>query len=104
MSLTVAEYELLRASSSPILAEGHELCRVRAARELSHELRDEALALRQQAHLQVERARRNVDPTARRLELVCGSCGYGICVERPPKRCSMCAAWDWRHAKHSADQ
>lgn len=62
VSLTVAEYELLRDSRSPILAEGHEPCRVRAAREAAHELRGEAMALREQARHQVERARRNLNP------------------------------------------
>jgi rubrerythrin len=98
--LTVAEYEVLRASSRPILADGHEPCRVRVAREASRELQDESRALREQARLQAQRTRRNLDPTARRLQLVCGSCGYGISVERPPDRCPMCSAWDWRRAKH----
>jgi rubrerythrin len=90
---------LLRASGSPILAEGHEQSRLRVTREVSRELREESIALRGQARLQAERARRNLDPTVRRLELVCGGCGYGVSVERPPDRCPMCSAWDWRPAK-----
>jgi rubrerythrin len=101
VALSLAEYELLRATHSPILAEGHALCRIRAAREVSSELREESLALRQQAQVQAERARRNLDPAARRLELVCGSCGYGVTVERPPDRCPMCSARDWQLKRHS---
>jgi predicted Zn-ribbon and HTH transcriptional regulator len=103
--LTVAEYELLRAGGSPILAEGHEQSRLRAAREASRELSSEAVALRQQARLQAERARRNVDTAARRLELVCNTCGYGVRVERLPDRCPMCSASNWRPSRRppSAD-
>lgn len=57
-------------------------------REVARELRDESIALREQARLQAERARRNV-PAARRLDLICGSCGYGVSVIRPPDRCPM---------------
>jgi rubrerythrin len=102
VSLTVAEYELLRASGSPILAQGHEQSRLRVARDVARELRDESAALRAQARLQADRARRNLDPAARRLELVCGGCGYGVSVERPPDRCPMCSTWDWRPAKQTA--
>ena len=101
VSLSIAEYELLRANSSPIIAAGHEQSRIRVAREVSRELREESTALREQAHLQAERARRNVDPDARRLDLVCDSCGYSISVVRPPDRCPMCSAWAWRRGKHS---
>jgi rubrerythrin len=71
----------------------------KTAREVSRDLREESLALREQARLKAERARRNVDPAARRLELVCGSCGYGVSVARPPERCPMCSGWDWRRAR-----
>ena len=59
VSLTVAGYELLRAGGSPILAPGHERSRFRAAREVARAIREESVALRQQARLQAERARRN---------------------------------------------
>jgi rubrerythrin len=101
VSLTVAEYELLRATRSPILAEGHGQSRIRAARDVSRELREESRALREQALLQAERARRNLDVSSRRLELVCG-CGYGISVQCPPERCPMCSACDWQPAKPAA--
>jgi rubrerythrin len=96
VSLTVDEYELLRASRSPILAEGHEPSRIRVAREVSRGLRDDAAALREQAHLQAERARRNLAIAPRWLDRVCGSCGYGISVKRLPDRCPMCSASNWR--------
>jgi rubrerythrin len=35
------------------------------------------------------------EPVQRRA-LVCGGCGYGIAVVRPPLRCPMCGAFDWR--------
>jgi rubrerythrin len=96
VSLTVAEYELLRAGGSPILAEGHEPCRARVAREVSSELRRESEALREQARLQARRARRNLMNLTRPLDRVCAGCGYGISVERLPERCPMCSASDWR--------
>jgi rubrerythrin len=96
VSLTVAEYELLRSSRSPILAEGHEHSRIRAAREVARELREESSALREQARLQAERARRNHDTANRLLQLTCRSCGYGVSVACPPERCPMCSARDWR--------
>lgn len=99
VSLTVAGYEQLRRSRSPILADGHEQCRIQLTRELPAELREEAAALREQARLQAERAHRNLGSAARRLELVCGSCGYGVRVERPPERCPMCCAYAWQHAR-----
>jgi rubrerythrin len=94
--LTVAKYELLRASRSPILAEGHEPSRIRTARDVSRELREESSALREQAHVQTERARRNLAVAPRWLDRVCGSCGYGISVARLPDHCPMCSASNWR--------
>jgi hypothetical protein len=31
-----------------------------------------------------------------RLELVCGSCGYGVVVNAPPEQCPMCRAASWQ--------
>jgi hypothetical protein len=59
VTVTLAEYEVLRAADHPVLAEGHEADRAAKAREHSEELRDEAEALKAQAELQQQRARRN---------------------------------------------
>jgi hypothetical protein len=59
VTLTLAEYEALRAAEQPVLVAGHEAQRPAKARERSHELRHESAALRAQAQLQQTRAKRN---------------------------------------------
>jgi len=65
VSLTLPEYELIRRSGTPILAEGHVPSRFRLARDRATELRNEAIALRRQARHQAERARRVRDADER---------------------------------------
>ena len=55
--LTVGDYDRLKASDEPVLADGHELSRVLRAHRKAESLRDEAKALGAQAEQQVRRAR-----------------------------------------------
>jgi hypothetical protein len=59
VSLTLAEYEALRAGEHPILAAGHEEDRVAVAHATAQELAEDAAALQAQAELQQKRAERN---------------------------------------------
>lgn len=59
VSLTLVQYEELRAGDRPILADGHEEHRPAKAREHAEELREGAEALKAQAELQQKRAERN---------------------------------------------
>lgn len=59
VSLTLAEYEALRAAGRPVLAARHEVARVAKAREKARELREDSSALQAQADLQQKRAGRN---------------------------------------------
>jgi hypothetical protein len=59
VSLTLAQYEALRAAEQPLLADGHDARRPAKAREHSEELRADSEALKAEALLQQQRARRN---------------------------------------------
>jgi hypothetical protein len=59
VTLTLARYEALRAADQPILADGHEPHRPAKARQHSELLRADSEALKAQAQLQQQRARRN---------------------------------------------
>jgi hypothetical protein len=62
VSLTLEEYEALRASGQPVVAGGHEVQRAAKARESSRALREDSAALHAQADLQQKRAKRNTRP------------------------------------------
>ena len=59
VSMTLVQYEELRAGERPVLADGHEEHRAAKAREHAEELREDAEALKAQAELQQRRAERN---------------------------------------------
>ena len=59
VSLTLAQYEALRTAEQPLLADGHDARRPAKAREHSEELRADSEALKAEALLQQQRARRN---------------------------------------------
>jgi hypothetical protein len=59
VSLTLVQYEELRAGGRPVLADGHAEHRAAKAREHALELREDAEALKAQAELQQTRAKRN---------------------------------------------
>jgi hypothetical protein len=59
---TLQAYDELRLLGLPLVAEGHEIPRARAARAAAVSLRDDALGLRNQAEHQVRRARRLFTP------------------------------------------
>jgi hypothetical protein len=59
VSLTLAQYEALRTAEQPLLADGHDARRPAKAREHSEELLADSEALKAQAHVQQERAKRN---------------------------------------------
>jgi hypothetical protein len=63
VSLTLAEYEAVRAADRPLLAAGHEACRAAKARERALELRADSAALQAQAEVQQKRAQRNTRRT-----------------------------------------
>jgi len=59
LSLKLSEYEALRAAEQPVLADGHETQRPARARRRAEELGHDAEALKGQAKLQQQRAKRN---------------------------------------------
>jgi hypothetical protein len=63
VSLTLVQYEALRAAERPILSDGHETQRPAKAREHAEELLADAAALKAQAELQQKRAERNTRRT-----------------------------------------
>jgi hypothetical protein len=63
VSLTLVQYETLRAAEQPVLADGHEARRPAKTREHAEELREDAEALKAQAELQQKRAKRNTRRT-----------------------------------------
>jgi hypothetical protein len=60
ITLTLAEYEALRAKGEPILAAGHTVGNAALARRKAQALAEEAKALRAQADIQKKRAARHV--------------------------------------------
>jgi hypothetical protein len=44
----------------------------------------------EQAKASAARGHRTVAPLARKLDLCCGLCGYGVVSRLPPTRCPMC--------------
>ena len=58
ISLSLAAYEELRRTDTPILAEGHALSRPQMARRRSQTLIEEATALNAEARQQLDRSRR----------------------------------------------
>jgi rubrerythrin len=94
--LTLDLYDSLRQSSEQVLATGHVFDRARAARARSAELRDEAQAVRNQAHQQTRRLERLGPVRHGYTERVCGECGYAIAVPNPPDACPMCRSTAWR--------
>jgi hypothetical protein len=98
--LTLVQYDAARRSNDPIVAPDHPVIRARAAREWARELREESLALRNQARHQVRRSHRLHIPHLPRFgpypERICAACGYGICVPDPPEDCPVCRSTLWR--------
>ena len=84
-------------SSDPVLLRQHA-----AALELPLFDKVDFERLREWVELQAADARtaggsRRVAPMARRLDLCCSECGYGIVCRTPPERCPMCggeAGWN----------
>jgi hypothetical protein len=102
VSLSLVEYEAVRANDAAVLAPGHRFLPGASERGRAVDLRNEARAVQAVSRLQIRRARHNVDVAEalvaeRRLDLVCGTCGYGaVTVNKPPERCPMCFASNWR--------
>lgn len=95
LTLAPSSYDDLRARHVPVLAAGHPVAAAALVRSISAQLREEATALRNQAEQQTRRAHRNRAAAARRIDLVCQTCGYDIWVDDPPPRCPVCRADDW---------
>jgi hypothetical protein len=61
VTLPAAQYEALQRAGQPILAPGHTLSDPQKSRRQARRLVDDAKALEAQAHVQVERAKGNVE-------------------------------------------
>jgi hypothetical protein len=62
VSISLDEYEALRAAGEPLLAGGHEVQRAAKARETARALHEDSAALQAQADLQRRRPERNTRP------------------------------------------
>jgi hypothetical protein len=75
----------LRESPDSILGDGRKL-------ELA------SVAMNVRYPVDVESEDHELVSSARRRELVCSLCGYGIIVEHAPERCPMCGSQQWDFA------